>query len=146
MRELKRIILHCTATPQNAHIDVATIRKWHIKRGFSDCGYHYIIHQNGDIKTGRPVIKQGAHTRSENENSIGVAYIGGLNSITHKAEDTMTIRQETSFLRLVDSLRLVFGELTIHGHNEFSTKTCPNFNVQDKFSFLKLEKHGAINK
>ncbi len=137
MRDFKRIILHCTATYDKSFIDVATIRKWHKKRGFSDCGYHYVIHQDGQIEEGRPVTQQGAHTRGENADSIGVAYSGGLDSETKETKDTMTMRQEIAFIKLVDCLRTVFGKLTIHGHNEYSTKTCPNFQVQDKFSFLK---------
>lgn len=136
MRQYKRIILHCTATQEGAHVDVATIRKWHLARGFSDCGYHYLLHLDGTCEIGRPVTKQGAHTRGENEDSIGLAYAGGIDNKTQKPKDTMTVEQEIGFMRLVDSLRSVFGDLTIHGHNEFSTKACPSFIVQEKFSFL----------
>ena len=139
MRDFKRIILHCTATLDNAYIDVATITKWHKKRGFSDCGYHYLIHLDGTIEGGRPVFIKGSHTRGENHDSVGVAYAGGVDAETKEIKDTMRIKQEIAFVRIVDCLRIVFGNLTIHGHNEFSTKTCPNFNVQDKFSFLKIK-------
>jgi len=39
-------------------------------------------------------------------------------------------------LHLVNSLRVVFGDLSVHGHNEFSSKACPSFNVQEKYKFL----------
>lgn len=47
MRELDRIILHCSATPEGRDIDAAIIRKWHTNpqpygRGWSDIGYHYV--------------------------------------------------------------------------------------------------------
>jgi N-acetylmuramoyl-L-alanine amidase len=136
MRDVKRIILHCTATAASSHIDVATVRKWHKKRGFSDCGYHYLLHLDGTIEIGRPVSIKGAHTKGANFDSIGVAYAGGLDDETREPKDTMTVRQEAAFMSLVDSLRTVFGYLTLHGHNEFSTKACPSFIVQEKFSFL----------
>ncbi|MDB4775777.1 N-acetylmuramoyl-L-alanine amidase [bacterium] len=137
MRDINRIILHCTATKEGAYVDVETITKWHKARQFSDIGYHYVIYLDGSINKGRKICTQGAHVRGENKDSIGVAYVGGLDE-KGKAKDTMNVKQEMAFVRIVDSLRMVLGDLSIHGHNEYSKKTCPNFIVQDKFKFLKL--------
>jgi len=41
-----------------------------------------------------------------------------------------------AFLLLVRSLRTVFGNMTLHGHNEFANKACPSFKVRDKYKFL----------
>jgi hypothetical protein len=49
----------------------------------------------------------------------------------------MTAMQDMSFMMLVNSLRVVFGPLSLHGHNEFSNKACPSFEVADKYSFLQ---------
>lgn len=141
MRDLKRIILHCSATPEGREVSVETIREWHTDppprgRGWSDIGYHYVIHLNGKIEIGRPIEVQGAHVSGENEDSIGICYIGGVDAL-NKPKDTMTVLQEISFLDIVKSLRLIFGELSIHGHNEFSTKACPSFSVEEKFGFIK---------
>ena len=135
MRDIKRIILHCTATKEGAHVDVDTIRKWHLARNFSDIGYHYVIYLDGSINLGRNVFTQGAHTRGENEDSIGIAYVGGLDE-NGKPKDTMLVQQEISFMRLVESLSVTFGELELHGHNEYSNKACPSFDVQAKYKFL----------
>lgn len=142
MREFKRIILHCTATPPGMHVDVATVRKWHKARGWSDCGYHFLLHLDGTIERGRPIHKVGAHTKQHNEDSVGVAYAGGVTDemVPH---DTMTVYQEISFLLLVRSLRTVYGPMTIHGHNEFANKACPSFTVRDKFKFLILHEDGV---
>lgn len=138
MREIKRVILHCTATKEGAHVDVDTIRKWHLARNFSDIGYHYVIYLDGSINQGRNVFTQGSHTRGENEDSIGIAYVGGLDE-NGKPKDTMSLYQDISFMRLFESLCVTFGKLDLHGHNEFSNKACPSFDVQHKYKFLIKE-------
>lgn len=43
MRDINKIILHCSATQEGKDFDVEDIREWHLQRGFTDVGYHYII-------------------------------------------------------------------------------------------------------
>jgi len=135
VRELKRIILHCTATREGEQLDVSRIDKWHRDRGWSEIGYHYVLYADGTIATGRDIRKKGAHVKGHNHDSVGVAYVGGLDN-NLVPQDTMTMQQEMAFLHLVNSLRVVFGDLSVHGHNEFSSKACPSFNVQEKYKFL----------
>jgi N-acetylmuramoyl-L-alanine amidase len=135
VRELKRIILHCTATREGEQLDVSQIDKWHRDRGWSEIGYHYVLYTDGTIATGRDIRKKGAHVKGHNHDSVGVAYVGGLDN-NLVPQDTMTMQQEMAFLHLVNSLRVVFGDLSVHGHNEFSSKACPSFNVQEKYKFL----------
>ncbi len=138
MREIDKIILHCTATYPDSYVTVGTIDKWHRKRGWQNgIGYHYVIYKNGEIHKGRDIDIIGAHTKGHNKTSIGVAYVGGIDD-QGVPRDTMTLEQETSWLQLVNSLRTVFGYCTVHGHNEFSSKACPSFNVQDKYKFLNI--------
>jgi hypothetical protein len=49
VRELTRIILHCTATPEGRDVSVEEIRGWHTSppRNWSDIGYHYVILATG---------------------------------------------------------------------------------------------------
>ena len=135
MRDIKRVILHCTATKEGVDVDVDRIRKWHLARNFSDIGYHYVIYLDGSINQGRNVFTQGAHTRGENEDSIGIAYVGGLDE-NGEPKDTMSLYQDISFMRLFEALSVTFGKLDLHGHNEFSNKACPSFDVQLKYKFL----------
>ena len=137
MRALKRIILHCTATPEGKHFDVDTIRRWHVKdRGWKDIGYHYVIYIDGSVHEGRPIEQAGAHTSGHNADSIGITYVGGCDS-KMKAKDTLNEAQETAMVNLIKALREQYGELSLHGHNEFAAKACPSFKVKDKFSWLK---------
>ena len=134
MREINRIILHCSATPEDRDIDAATIRDWHINgNGWSDIGYHYVIKLDGTIEGGRPIHKVGAHTKGENEDSIGICYIGGADKDMNP-KDTMNECQEAAFKELIYSLRMVWDKhLTLHGHNEYADKACPSFKVSEKF-------------
>ena len=55
-RELKRIIIHCTATPPDMDVDADWIRKLHVgERGWDDIGYHRIIKRGGTLEMGRPI-------------------------------------------------------------------------------------------
>lgn len=136
MREIKRIILHCTATPEGKHFDVDTIRRWHVKdRGWKDIGYHYVIYLDGSVHEGRPVEQAGAHTSGHNADSIGIVYVGGCDT-KMKAKDTLNEAQETAMVNLIKSLRDEYGDLSLHGHNEFAAKACPSFKVAEKFDWL----------
>lgn len=136
MRKLNRIILHCTATPEGRHVSVDTIRKWHVNdRGWRDIGYHYVIYLDGSVHKGRPIEQSGAHTSGHNADSIGIVYVGGCDS-KMKAKDTLNEAQEVAMVNLIQALRAEYGELTLHGHNEYAAKACPSFNVREKFHWL----------
>ena len=47
---------------------------------------------------------------------------------------TMNEDQEKAWRMIVLSLRTLYGDLTIHGHNEFANKACPSFIVKEKFA------------
>ena len=63
MRKIDKIIVHCAATREGQDIKTDTIRDWHLKRGWSDIGYHYVIELDGTIGIGRPIERSGAHTK-----------------------------------------------------------------------------------
>ena len=132
MRAIHKIIIHCTATREGDDISVDTIRRWHLNRGWSDIGYHYVIDIKGNINAGRPIELMGSHTRGENKYSIGVAYVGGVEADGVTPKDTRTKAQKDSIIRLVKKLKGCYPDVSIHGHNEFSNKACPSYNVQNE--------------
>ena len=129
MRHINKVIIHCSATPEGRDVSLDTIRQWHIKRGWSDIGYHYVILINGTIQEGRPVERAGAHCKGHNANSIGVCYVGGVDE-DMKPKDTRTAAQKIAMQKLLLSLTDTYEGITIHGNNEFSSKACPSFDVQ----------------
>jgi hypothetical protein len=142
MRKINKIIVHCTATQEGKEISVDTIRKWHLKRGWSDIGYHYIISLDGLTEVGRPIERSGAHTKGENKNSIGITYVGGVEAERGKngkwiAKDTRTKEQKISLLNLLTTLKSIYGDdVTIHGHREFAAKSCPCFDAYEEYKHL----------
>jgi len=136
VRELNRIILHCTATPSWREVSVDEIRRWHVEgNGWSDIGYHYVILLDGTVARGRPLDVAGAHVKGHNKDSIGVVYVGGTD-VTGQPQDTLNSNQLFGLYKVVTSLRNLFGPLTLHGHNEFSDKACPSFIVSEKLPYL----------
>lgn len=129
-RRIDKIILHCSATPEGKDYTVAQIRQWHLARGFSDIGYHFIIYRDGTVHRGRPVAQIGAHTTGQNAHSIGICYIGGNTADNITPKDTRTEAQRTALIKLVAELKASYPSATVHGHNEFAAKACPSFNVQ----------------
>ena len=136
MRAIHKIIIHCTATREGDDISVDTIRRWHLARGWSDIGYHYVIDIKGNINAGRPIELIGAHCKGENKYSIGVAYVGGVEADGKTPKDTRTKAQKDSIIRLVKKLKGCYPDVTIHGHNEFSNKACPSYNVQNEINLF----------
>ena len=136
MRPLDKIILHCSATREGQHISVETIRQWHLKRGWKDIGYHYVIYIDGSVHEGRPIEQVGAHTSGQNTGSIGICYVGGVEKDGKTPKDTLNELQETAMVNLIKALREEYGDMTLHGHNEFAAKACPSFKVYEKFNWL----------
>ena len=135
-RKIKEIIVHCSATPEGKDYSVDTIRKWHLQRGFSDIGYHYIIYRDGSIHTGRDESVIGAHCKGHNSNSIGVCYIGGVATDGKTPKDTRTSEQRQSLLKLLKELKVKYPKASIHGHRDFSSKACPSFDATKEYSSI----------
>ena len=43
MREIDKIIIHCSATQEGKQISAAKIDAWHKKRWWRGIGYHYVV-------------------------------------------------------------------------------------------------------
>lgn len=135
-RNIKELIVHCSATPEGKDFTVSQIREWHLQRGFSDIGYHYVIYRDGSIHIGRDESVIGAHCTGHNTNSIGVCYIGGCASDGKTPKDTRTTEQKQSLVKLLKELKTKYPQASIHGHRDFSSKACPSFDATKEYSSL----------
>ena len=101
MRQINKLIVHCSATREGQNVTVDTIRDWHLARGWTDIGYHFYIDVEGNIQKGRDIAKIGAHTKGQNRNSIGICYCGGVEVDGKTPKDTRTQEQEASLLAVL---------------------------------------------
>lgn len=140
MKEIKYIVVHCTATPESHACTVERIDQMHRARGFKNgCGYHWVIYQDGTVHRGRPETMQGAHVKGHNHHSIGVCYVGGLrfkpqekrNSQTgltclagncgrYVPADTRTAEQKEALVALLKELHQRYPKAEIVGHRDLS--------------------------
>lgn len=129
-RLIKQIVIHCTATKEGNHITFDMVRSWHIAKGFSDIGYHYLILLDGTVIKGREEWEIGAGVKNYNNNTLHICYVGGLND-NMQPKDTRTDAQRSSLRVLIASLKTVYRDAYVCGHRDFPNviKACPCFNA-----------------
>lgn len=117
MRKIKSAVIHCSDF--NGQHTAHDIKQWHLKRGFTTIGYHFVIGYDGVVEEGRELSKIGAHAFGFNSDSIGICLLG---------KGPFFKLQLDSLKNLLIDLRKNHPTLaTIHMHAEFSyEKNCPN--------------------
>lgn len=138
----KKITVHCSATKNGEFVSIETIREWHIKRGFSDIGYHIVIQPGGEVMRGRPIGVKGAHVEGANTGNIGICLVG---------MDRFTTKQ---FAALRDQLDILTYDYNIPiseiwGHYQFASakkagKTCPNIEIEKLLNWYVSGEENAI--
>jgi N-acetylmuramoyl-L-alanine amidase len=142
MREINKIIVHCTATPEGRKVSVEEIDSWHKQRGWSQIGYHYVVQLDGTINPGRPITITGAHVKGHNKGSIGITYVGGVESERGEdgkwiAKDTRTEAQKDSLEYLVGYLCASYPGAEVYGHCDFSSKACPSYDAKSEYKSIQ---------
>lgn len=135
MRQIDKIIIHCSATIEGKDFKAGDIDDWHKARGFTCIGYHYVVDLNGTIEKGRSDDTIGAHCVGQNADSIGVCYIGGLDK-NKKPKDTRTPAQKQALLKLLKELKGKYLKAVIYGHCDFANKACPCFDAKEEYKNL----------
>lgn len=144
-RSVKRVFIHCSASDNTKHDNVATMDRWHRDRGWSGVGYHYFIRKNGHLEIGRNIEKipaaQGGKSKKPgsvaggNRNTIAIC-LHGL------AEDKFTEAQFKTLRELCWQIYDAYDcRVTFHGHREVAFKACPVFDYK---SVLKLDDKGRL--
>ena len=133
MKKVDKVIVHCTATPEGRHTTVEDVKRWHLDRGWSDIGYHFLVYLDGTVHEGRSLDVQGAHCRSQNKNSIGIAYVGGIDKVNFKPKDTRTDEQKEALVDMLEFFKIAHPEAVIYGHRDFANKACPSFDAKKEY-------------
>lgn len=137
-REVRLLVIHCSATRYDRDFPVEALRSSHKARGFADIGYHFYITRDGELHRCRPVNQIGAHAAGWNDKSIGICYEGGLDEQGRPA-DTRTYAQRCTLMDLLRQLRRDYPEARILGHYQLSPyikKSCPCFDARKEYETL----------
>lgn len=125
-RVIKKIVVHCSASPDTMDVGAKEIRDWHVSgNGWSDIGYHWVIRRDGTIEAGRPEDISGAHVKGHNSDSIGIVWVG-TNKIEDKQLDALITKVKELCYRFTIENKNVFGHYEL-----YSGKTCPNLKMGD---------------
>lgn len=137
-RQIKYLVVHCSATPEGRNHTAKDIDLWHRQRGFDGIGYNYIIHLDGTVEEGRDVNKIPSHVKGYNKESIGICYIGGIDKNTLQPKDTRTPAQKEALKKLLIELKKMYPQAEILGHRDFPNvaKACPCFNAKIEYKNL----------
>lgn len=121
-RYISTIIVHHSASPPDTTID--QIREWHLERGFSDVGYHFVVNIEG-VFVGRPLDRMGAHCKGNNSHSIGICICGDYRPGHDVMSGQMWRWAVELAADLCESHGIKWGD--VYGHNELSPTACPGF-------------------
>jgi len=130
-REVRYIVIHCTATQPETTIE--SIQKyWRDVKGWKNVpGYHYLIKANGEILKLLDESKNSYGVYAHNNECISLSYTGGIDK-EGKPKDTRTRKQETAMFNKIVELSNRYPLAKIVGHRDFPEvkKACPSFDVK----------------
>lgn len=129
-RNIKFIVVHCTATPTNTSIE--SIKSyWKNNLKWQNNGYHYIIQRDGTVVQITDELKIANGVAGYNTASIHLSYIGGVDK-NDKPLDNRTPAQKEAMFNLIIKLSNKYPQAEIKGHRDFPNvhKACPSFDVK----------------
>lgn len=131
MRDIKYIVVHCTAGSQRQTVEglldyFRRVRKW------NNPGYHYVVTAEGKVVQLLDVEKVSNGVKGYNSVSINVAWMGGIDKYG-RSVDNRTDDQKLSLRGLVKMLMERFPGAKLMGHRDFTgvAKDCPCFEVKE---------------
>ena len=133
MREIKYIVIHCTAS-QPTTTKEAIINYWKNTLKWKTVGYHRLIDANGVIHELAKYEQVTNGVKGYNSESIHFSYIGGIDE-SGRPKDTRTIKQKESLLYLIKQAKKQFPNAIVQGHKDFKgvAKACPSFDAKSEY-------------
>lgn len=131
-RNLKYLVMHCTATNQDAKVS-AIINYWRNNLGWKSPGYHIIVKPDGSYSILSDLQEVVNGVRGYNHNSIHISYIGGVDS-RGRGLDNRTEEQKRIMGYMARRIKDKY-QLELRGHRDFPgvNKECPSFDVRTQF-------------
>jgi hypothetical protein len=120
------LIIHHSASPPTTTFE--QIRTWHLKRGWVDIGYHWVIEGNGTLKHGRAAWTTGAHVLNQNQSKWGVCVVGNNTRQEQRWNDS----QLSTLRAVVYACRLVAPQIKVVGHRDLphTATECPGLDIR----------------
>jgi N-acetylmuramoyl-L-alanine amidase len=137
-RPVSRVFLHCSASDNAAHDNIATMTAWHKARGFTTIGYHFFITAAGEILKGRSLESDPAAQQGHNKGTIAIC-CHGLDVGKFTPAQFAALRHLTAQIDAAYGA----GRVTFHGHREVAAKSCPVFDYK---AVLRLDKFGHLGR
>jgi len=123
-----RITVHHEGARCNVHTgvdsvarDLRAVLNGHRRRNYGDIGYHLIVDYAGRVWEGRSLAYEGAHVAAENENNVGVMFLGNFE------RQKPSRSQVASLVALTGLLREHYGikKHRVYGHRDLGRSACP---------------------
>lgn len=133
MRRIKYIVVHHNGV---AGRKIDNIRRSHKARGWSDIGYHHVLHEDGVWHRGRPERKPGAGVKGLNASSIHLCVIA------NGGKRDFNTAQYVALMVKLQELLAAFPDAVVIGHREanqylpkrlHTRKRCPGAKVDMDF-------------
>lgn len=128
----QKIVIHHSASPTTQHqagrmipVTAGVIRQWHLTKGWSDIGYHFVILPDGTCEDGRPLYRPGAHCSASHRNftGIGICLVGDF------SKDEVPDAQLQGLLDKVEALlqayHLTVDAVELHREVPGAVTECP---------------------
>jgi len=133
MRDIRFIVVHCTASPQSTTVD-SIQRHWRERLGWKSPGYHKIIKANGEVITLAQDEQICNGVSGFNSVSLHVSYIGGVDSRI-KPVDNRTQGQKDALSQVLHAWRKKYPDAIIQGHRDFPgvNKAFPSFDAKKEY-------------
>lgn len=131
-RNIKYIVVHCTATPTTTTLE-SIKRYWKEQRGWGDTpGYHYFIKRDGSIVQLLDEKKNSYGVYKHNSECISIAYVGGIDK-DGKPVDNRSDAQKHAMFDIIVRLTEKYPKAEVLGHRDFPgvKKACPSFDVKE---------------
>jgi len=117
-----RATIHHTATPPDRPAErIRAIDADHRSRGWDGIGYHLLVAEDGGVFFGRPLERQGAHVKGENEGNLGVALIGDYRQSAPPEAALASVRRLLAWAFETWG----FGPEAVYFHKDLAATECP---------------------
>uniref|UniRef100_A0A4W5JJP4 Peptidoglycan recognition protein 5 n=1 Tax=Hucho hucho TaxID=62062 RepID=A0A4W5JJP4_9TELE len=123
----QRVVIHHT---------LIHIQRMHMQdRNFDDIGYNFLIGEDCTVYEGRGWGVVGAHTKGNNHNSLGIAFMGNFNNESPSPAALSSVKQLLQCGVSQGHLHPVFIVL---GHRDLRDTACPGERLYAALKHLKL--------